>query len=180
MATSRTSRVLLRNSKIILTSTKFDDKGDSVTSTMNISTGTMTKEVYTRKHVVYSGAFVASFPGTDEPSEYGGLGVSFPTKEAYKIADNRFTVTADEPGSVYYCVFPIYDTDKIVQVERTLAPGDTVTVSSGTVAFVFGSNFMVNGTTSTEIKTVLACEKKSAVIAAQTENCQLLELTIAK
>jgi hypothetical protein len=147
---------------------------------MNINTSTLTKDVYTRKHVVYSGAFTVSFPGTDEPDEPGVPGEVFPRRESYKVDGSRFTVTSTQPNSTYYCVFPIYETDKMVQIDRILNPGESITVNTCTVAFAFGSDFAVNGTTSTTTEVALACETKTATITAQTSACQIVELFIAK
>lgn len=175
----RTSRAVLRNAQVIMTSTQLDD-GESVTSIMNISTSTLTKDVYIRKHVVYTGAFTVSFPGADEPDEPGVPGEVFPRRDFYNVSESKFTVTATKPDSIYYCVFPIYETDKLNQVDRTLNPGESITVNTCTVAFVFGSNFTVNGTTSTNTEAAIACETKTAVISAQSESCQVIEISVVK
>ena len=175
----RTSRAVLRNTQVIMTSTQLDD-GESVTSTMNISTSTLTKDVYVRKHVVYNGAFTVSFPGADEPDEPGVPGEVFPRRETYRVSQSRFTVTATKPNSTYYCVFPIYETDKLNQVDTVLNPGESLTVNTCTVAFVFGSNFTVNGTTSTNTEAAVACETKTATISAQSESCQVVEISVVR
>lgn len=175
----RTSRAVLRNAQLIMTSTQLDE-GESVTSTMNISTSTLTKDVYVRKHVVYNGEFTVSFPGADEPDEPGIPGEVFPRRETYRVSQSRFAVTATKPNSTYYCVFPIYETDKLNQVDTVLNPGESLTVNTCTVAFVFGSSFTVNGTTATNTEAALACETKTATIVAQSDSCQVVEISVVR
>lgn len=180
MSAIRTSRSVLRKAQMFLTSTKLDHANESVTSTMNITTSTLTKDVYVRKHVVFEGAFTVSFPGTNEPDEPGVPGEVFPRREAYAVDGSRFTVTATSPNSVYYCVFPIYENDKIKQVDTVIDPGGSITVNTCTVAFVFGTDFTVNGVATTSTAKVIACETQSAAIVAQTGTCQVIEFTVVK
>jgi len=182
MTARRSTKKIFRNSGMMLTSTKFDTAGEFVTSTMNITTSTLTKSVYIRRHIVSLGHVTVSFPGTDEPSVLGPLGASFPyEKEEYKISDNSFRVTADEPGSQYYCVIPLFAGDNTWQVNTELVPGGEHVVNTGTIAFVYGNDFTVNSTqvSSANSATVLACEFGNAHIVA-TEPTKIVEFGIVR
>lgn len=168
MASRRTSRQVLRNCQLILTSTEFDDAGDFVTSKMNIDTSTLTLSVYTRRHICTKGNFTLSFPGTSTPSEYRGLTEVFPSKDSYELSGSSFVVTAGEPGSVYYCVIPAMPGDTIKQTEITINPNDVITLPKRSVNFVYCEGYVLNGLTNTNSVNVLACENTSATIVAQT------------
>jgi len=182
MATKRTSRQVLRNAQLIMTATSFENGGDSVTSTMNITTSTLDKSVYVRRHVITKGHFTVSFPGTDTPSESGGAGDGldkvFPKQDSYVISSSTFVVTANEPNSEYYCVFPIYPGDNIGQVTTELSAGEQYVVNTRSVAFVYGDDFSVNGARATANPTVLACEHTSATITANTLACEILQFGV--
>ena len=182
MSAKRSTKKLFRNIGIMLTATKFDRAGEFVTSSMNITTSTLTKSVYVRRHIASIGSFTLSFPGTDEPSEPRALGEVFPyEKEEYKISDNSFRVTADSAGSQYYCIIPLYPGDNTWQANVNLNAGESHVVNTGTVAFVYGSDFTVNESpvASANTATVLACEFGNAHIVA-TEPVKIVEFGIVK
>lgn len=175
MTARRISRLVLRNCRMILTSTQFEKAGDVVTSTANTSK-LIEKTKYIRKHVVFKGTFTVSFPGSDEPEEAGVEGEVFPRRSTYKINDSKFSVTATADLAQYYCVLPGYISDELTQTDIVILAGQSHTVAQGTVAFVFGNNYQINSNTNNENQ-VVACENSSAVITAL-DNCKIVEFVV--
>ena len=175
MAVTRNSRVVLRNSRIIMTSTLFEKAGDMVTATLDVGEH-ITLENYVRRHILLRGALTVSYPGTDQPAEGGLPGGVFPTRDFYPLSDATFAITAEQDDTLFYCVLPGYGTDRLTYREFDLAPGDVYSVDVKHVAFVYGTNYAVNQTTRTQ-PSVLACENNSSLIQA-TEACKGVDFYI--
>jgi hypothetical protein len=183
MGLIRTSKAVLRKAQIFLTSTVYENVGDTINTRMELSdshpgTDVILRQSYVKKHVVYEGTFTVSFPGTDEPDEPGVPGEVFPRRDTYKVDKEEFVVTATSPMSKYYCVMPIYSiTDQIFQKDIFIKAGESHTIKVATVGFVFGNGFEVNGKTSEATQAVLACENNSATIVAL-EDTHIIEFTV--
>jgi hypothetical protein len=166
-----------------LTSTVYENVGDSINTTMELSeshpgTEEILRNSYVKKHVVFNGSFTVSFPGTDEPDEPGVPGEVFPRRNTYKVSNQEFTVTATSPMSKYYCVMPVYSiTDRVFQKDIYISSGESHTINVATVGFVFGNGFTVNGNTATTTASVLACENNSATVVAL-EDTHIIEFTV--
>jgi hypothetical protein len=175
MPALRTSKAIVGNSKIILTSTAFDNTGDSVIAKVNADSLTLSD--YTRRHVIFKGSFTMTFPGTSEASETSPVGTMWPTRSTYQLLSSTFIVTADSPGSTYYCVIPANAADQLTINEVALTPGQNHVVQKGVVAFVFGNSYTVNGSVNSA-NGVFACENNSATVHA-TSACTVLEFSVA-
>jgi hypothetical protein len=174
MPASRTSKALVGNKKIVLTSTMFDNTGDDVVAKVNADSITLSN--YTRRHVILKGSFTASFPGTDEVDEVISTGSMWPTRASYQLLSSTFVVTANSPGSTYYCVIPANVSDQLTINEIALTPGQSHVVNKGVVVFVFGTNYTVNGGANIA-NGVFACENSSAIVRA-TQSCTVLEFSV--
>ena len=175
MAVTRNSRVVLRNCRLIMTSTLFEKAGDMVTATLDVGEH-ITLDNYVRRHILLHGALTVSYPGTDQPSEGGLPGGVFPTREFYPLSDATFAITAEEDNTLFYCVLPGYNNERLTYREFTLEPGDVYSVDVKHVAFVYGDNYTVNSNTRTQAS-VLACENNSSLIQA-TEACRGVDFYI--
>ena len=171
MATKRTSRVVLRNCRLIMTSTLFEQAGDFVSAKVNEGENLMLDR-YARRHILSKGHITVTYPGTDQPGTPGNAGTVFP-KQDYQLVDQTFVLTADEPDTVYYCIIPGFSTGMVTVKETLLSAGDSYTVDALKVAFVFGNNYIVNGTAKTS-SDVFACENNPAGITA-VEDCKIAE-----
>ena len=175
MAAKRTTKLVLNNAKIVLTSTLFETAGDQINVTVNDNQITLAN--YTRRHVVLDGSFVASFPNTAEADEIINVQGVWPTKAGYPLSDSIFVVRANANNSLYYCVIPQFMSDQLTVVKTSLSLGQSHTINKGVVGFVFGNQYTVNGIVNTS-RGVIACEISSAVIVA-TQSCTIIEFSIA-
>jgi hypothetical protein len=178
MAAKRISRTVLRNCGLYVTTTLFENAGDTAVTTMQNVQGVVTMDTYTRKHVIFKGSFKASFPGTDQPDELSSVGDVAPTRDTYIIQDSQFVIEALEDNSQYYCVIPGYLLDKLSYQTIDLAAGESRTINQGTLGFVFGTDYTINGSAATDTE-VVACENNSAQIQAVTP-CQVIEFVVVK
>ena len=176
MTARRISRTVLRNCKLYVTSTLFENAGDSVITTMKNVVSTVSLDTYTRKHMIFKGQFKASFPNTDQPDEFTSAGDVAPTRDSYTIVDSTFNIEALEDNSQYYCVIPGYATDKLNWTTTELAVGETYTIRQKSMGFVFGTNYTINGSVANDNE-ALACENNDAVIVA-TEACKVVEFRV--
>jgi hypothetical protein len=178
---ARTSKVVLRKSQLFLTSTTMHE-GEEFSVNMSVTTSTIVKDFYVKKHITYKGEITMSFPGTDEPDDVGPPGTVFPGRDTYKVHNYQFKAKATAQGtsSTYYCVIPTFASDRLSQEDLILNPGDTITINTGTVAFAFGSSFMVNGVISTTAEAVLACENNPATLTAQDTSCRVVKMAVLK
>jgi hypothetical protein len=158
-----------------MTSTLFEKAGDMVTATLDVGEH-ITLDNYVRRHILLHGALTVSYPGTDQPSEGGLPGGVFPTREFYPLSDATFAITAEEDNTLFYCVLPGYNNERLTYREFTLEPGDVYSVDVKHVAFVYGDNYTVNSNTRTQAS-VLACENNSSLIQA-TEACRGVDFYI--
>jgi hypothetical protein len=162
----------------MLISTLFREQNRSETTQVKNATTLLQKSRYTNAGVVTQGSFTASFPGTNEPDETGSIGTIWPSRDSYALDNGSFTITALEPDSRYYCVFPIYLSDTLERSEITLSQeGAEHVVARGTVAFLFGSDYAVNGATATG-NDVIACESAAATILAGQQPCRIVEFKV--
>lgn len=171
MAAKRTEKLVLRNSKIVLTSTVFDSVNDTVDVAANVPDELIFSK-YVRRHVVFKGGFKASFANTGEADEFGGEGYVFPTRETYKIHNYKYQITALEDGSIYYCVLPGYSDHRLNEEVIDLAAGQTYEIQNPKVAFVFGTNY-TSGSQINNATKVFCCENSSLTITAN-DPCKLL------
>ncbi len=175
MAVKRNSRVVLRNCRMIMTSTLFEQAGDVVTATLDVGENIQLAN-YVRKHVLFSGAITVGFPDSAEPPELGVPGSTFPTRETYQLSQAAFTLTADVDNTLYYCLLPGSVRERLICREFELAAGDVFSVDVRHVAFVFGADYSVNQTARTQ-PSVLACENNSSLIQA-TAACKVVDFYV--
>lgn len=179
MAAKRSLKKVLRNCNLILTSTIFENAGDFVTSTVDNADDLLVTAKYTRRHINFSGEFVLSFPGTEEPDEPAPLAHVFPSKEFYDLKDGKFTVTATKAGSQYYCIIPGYITQQIESKQYVIFQNETKILEKNRLYFIYntGPTYLLNDVEQTA-KKILACEESSATLIASGGDIRLFEFYI--
>lgn len=180
MPARRTSRLVLRNCQLMLTSTLFSEQNDSATTQVKNATDRLILQQYTTSNVCTQGSFTVSYPGTNEPDDLVETGTMWPSRDSYPLHNSSLTVTANQAGSQYYCVFPLYPSDGLVRSAVTLTTqGQEHQVPLGSVAFVFGTDYTVNGQAAADAGyEVIACETIAAQIIAGTAPCKILEFRV--
>lgn len=137
MKTDRTQQIVCGN--FISHQTTFHQKGDSVVFTIP----PFHRSTYPVRHVVVSGSLKAEFPNTEMGSEPRFLGDVWPLSHDYPV--NKFTVTALEDNSSYYCV--AYNGRRVdLQTEDNVLvlPGNEVIIPENSMLFVFGEDYIIN------------------------------------
>jgi hypothetical protein len=159
-------KIVLKNCRIILSPSIYDNVGDSIVR--NLTIPKITQETYTIRHIIVKGGFTINFPNSSEPSKSGKASVVFP----YEDYDaTSFEIVADQPNSSYYCVLP--EAGKTLnQTKTNLTAGQTLVIEPTQVGFIFGQNFTVNGKPQTDFY-VAACENNAATIVA-TQPCTVV------
>jgi hypothetical protein len=169
MAILRISRASFKTCGVGLTSTLFENAGETAVVTLSGSKNNQIDvSIYHRRHIIFKGTFLVSFPNTDEPAEHMSEGLVFPNRENYQLNNSQFTVTSLEPGSVYYCILPLRHTIHLTRSDVSLNAGDTKVLDQGTLNFIFGKSFRINGELVAD-RDVVACERSSAELLAETD-----------
>ena len=157
---SRGSRVLVRSANCVLVKTQFGDIGDQVEFTMPTA-GTLTPENFTRKTIVTAGKFCTHFEDGDDITM---------VKEAWPLREHvhpgKFTTTALEKNSQYYCVIPVNSRELVISTQE-LESGQTVELLVGTINFVYGEDYIVNDKVCNTTD-VFAVDKQTAILTAIT------------
>ena len=96
----------------------------------------------------------------------------------YNVDSAGVPVTAIEDNTRLYCVHP-YPGDTLDINRVTVSSGDNHTISTGTIALVFGNSFTVNGNASADNPKILVCQNNDAVIAAASE-CKIVKFTVTQ
>lgn len=178
MAALRTRRRILKTCQMMLLTTTYQEASDSITAQVRNADNLLERDRYTMAHLGLEGSFSMSFPGSAEPEEIGLVGEVWPIRSQYQLSQGTFTVTALSSGSKYLCVVPLYPSDRVVHSQFTLDQNQPErTVSTGSVAAIFGSDYTINGVACSGVE-VIACETQSALIQRTSSDCQLIEFEI--
>ena len=172
MAIRRTQRLVLRKSKMILTSTVFDQAQEYADADVENTVNLLDKIKYVRRHVVFKGEFKASFPGTTESDEFGQEGYVFPTKQYYALSNAKFRITPLIDNSIYYCVIPVGVGALLDSETYNLVKDQTFTFEEQNVYFIFCNSYYLNGESKTG-NLVVACENSSSYFLAN-DTCQII------
>ena len=155
---SRGNSVLVRSARCLLVKTRFDKAGDENVFTMP-EAGILTPVNFTRKTIVTHGSFCTHFDDGDDYTY---------TKEIWPLRDHqhpgKFTTTALEANSEYYCVIPT-NKKEVVTSTQEIAAGATVELAAGTINFVYGDNYQINNKDYSGVD-VFVADKQVAMLAA--------------
>lgn len=165
--------------KMYVTLTHFETAGDSLryafdkTDTVPV----VNSSNYFEKQMIIAGSVTVEFPGMDVIT--AAPGYIWPEDNInYNVDSAGVPVTAIEDNTRLYCVHP-YPGDTLDINRVTVSSGDNHTISTGTIALVFGNSFTVNGNASADNPKILVCQNNDAVIAAASE-CNIVKFTVTQ
>jgi hypothetical protein len=147
-----------KNNKMLVYTTFYSDKGDSVTR--SLKNAGLNSSNYARRHYVVSGEFGCSYPNSSLPDETGGIiGTTWPFND-FKDVDS-FTIISLENSSSYHCFIPIgpYYIDHKTYDLKT---NDSFVATKGCV-YVSTVDFTINDEIH-EAGAILACEDNDATV----------------
>ena len=163
--------------KMLATMTLFENAGDSLRYAYDLpdAVPVINSNNYHDRHTVFTGSFTGSLPGLNRTE--GSIGYVWPEDGVdYNPGSEGFYIEAIEDNTQLHCVHP-YPGNTLDVKKVELLPGDSHTISKGTLSLIFGDSFTVNGNASTDNPKILVCQNNDAVIVTATD-CKIVKFTI--
>lgn len=123
----------------------------------------------TIKTILTSGSIRIEYPDTDTPPTLykhvsGVWAAPVWLSQEFAVGKTKIKTVALEDNSEWQCVQPVGNY-KITNMDDNLIEGQTLSVDTGVLIFVFGDNYEINGTSYSGFK-IFAIQNSIAVISA--------------